>query len=76
MAAPRTRTPAPGQFLPLAEEAGLMGELGERVLRDSLAQLARWRAGGLSFSNAYLAVNIASQQLVDDSSSTSSRRAR
>jgi len=57
----------PGQFLPLAEDAGLMGELGERVLRDSLAQLARWRAVGLQFSNAYLAVNIASQQLVDDS---------
>ena len=57
----------PGQFLPLAEDAGLMGELGERVLRDSLAQLARWRAVGLQFSTAYLAVNIASQQLVDDS---------
>ncbi|MET0909293.1 MAG: EAL domain-containing protein [Ilumatobacteraceae bacterium] len=57
----------PGQFLPLAEDAGLMGELGECVLRDSLAQLARWRAVGLHFSTAYLAVNIASQQLVDDS---------
>jgi diguanylate cyclase (GGDEF)-like protein/PAS domain S-box-containing protein len=57
----------PGQFLPLAEEAGLMGELGERVLRDSLAQLARWRAVGLSFSTCSLSVNIASQQLVDDS---------
>jgi EAL domain-containing protein (putative c-di-GMP-specific phosphodiesterase class I) len=57
----------PGQFLPLAEDAGLMGELGECVLRDSLAQLARWREVGLQFSNAYLAVNIASQQLIDDS---------
>ncbi len=57
----------PGQFLPLAEEAGLMGELGERVLRDSLAQLARWRAGGLSFATCSLSVNVASQQLVDDS---------
>ena len=57
----------PGQFLPLAEEAGLMGELGERVLRDSLAQLARWRAVGLSFATCSLSVNIASQQLVDDS---------
>ena len=57
----------PGQFLPLAEEAGLMGELGERVLRDSLAQLARWRAVGLSFATCSLSVNVASQQLVDDS---------
>ena len=57
----------PGQFLPLAEDAGLMGELGERVLRDSLAQLARWRAVGLSFATCSLSVNVASQQLVDDS---------
>jgi EAL domain-containing protein (putative c-di-GMP-specific phosphodiesterase class I) len=57
----------PGQFLPLAEDAGLMGELGESVLRDSLAQLARWRESGLQFAAAYLAINIASQQLVDDS---------
>ncbi len=35
---------APGQFLPMAEEAGLMVELGGRILRDSLAQLAHWRA--------------------------------
>ncbi len=56
----------PGQFMPLAEEAGLMGELGERVLRDSLSQLARWRAVGLSFATCSLAVNVASQQLVDD----------
>ena len=57
----------PGQFLPLAEEAGLMGELGERMLRDSLAELARWRAVGLSFARCSLSVNVASQQLVDDS---------
>ncbi len=44
-----------------------MGELGERVLRDSLAQLARWRAVGLSFATCSLSVNVASQQLVDDS---------
>jgi diguanylate cyclase (GGDEF)-like protein/PAS domain S-box-containing protein len=57
----------PGQFLPMAEDAGLMGELGERVLRDSLAQLARWRAVGLRFASCSLSVNLASQQLIDDS---------
>ncbi len=57
----------PGQFLPMAEDAGLMGELGERVLRDSLAQLARWRAVGLRFAACSLSVNLASQQLIDDS---------
>jgi diguanylate cyclase (GGDEF)-like protein/PAS domain S-box-containing protein len=57
----------PGQFLPMAEEAGLMGELGERVLRDSLTQLAHWRAVGLQFASCSISVNLASQQLMDSS---------
>jgi len=56
----------PGQFLPVAEEAGLMVELGTSVLRDSLAQLAHWRAGGLRFADSSLSVNVATQQLADD----------
>jgi diguanylate cyclase (GGDEF)-like protein/PAS domain S-box-containing protein len=55
----------PGQFLPMAEDAGLMVELGGCVLRDSLAQLAHWRAVGLQFADCSLAVNVATQQLVD-----------
>ena len=39
----------PGQFLPMAEESGLIVDLGARILRDSLAQLAHWRAVGLQF---------------------------
>ncbi len=57
----------PGQFLPMAEDSGLMGELGGCVLRDSLAQLARWRSVGREFANCSLSVNVASQQLIDDS---------
>jgi diguanylate cyclase (GGDEF)-like protein/PAS domain S-box-containing protein len=56
---------APGQFLSVAEDSGLMIELGGRVLRDSLAQLAQWRAGGLRFADCSLSVNVATQQLVD-----------
>jgi diguanylate cyclase (GGDEF)-like protein/PAS domain S-box-containing protein len=55
----------PGQFLPIAEDAGLMVELGGRILRDSLAQLAHWRAGGLPFADCALSVNVATQQLID-----------
>ena len=57
----------PGQFLPMAEEAGLMVELGGRILRDSLAQLAHWRAVGLRFADCSLSVNVATQQLIDGS---------
>ncbi|HSM64707.1 MAG TPA: EAL domain-containing protein [Ilumatobacteraceae bacterium] len=55
----------PSQFLPAAEEAGLMIELGGRILRDSLAQLAHWRATGLRFADCSLSVNVATQQLID-----------
>jgi diguanylate cyclase (GGDEF)-like protein/PAS domain S-box-containing protein len=55
----------PRQFLPVAEDTGLMVELGERILRDSLAQLAHWRAVGLRFADCSLSVNVATQQLVD-----------
>jgi diguanylate cyclase (GGDEF)-like protein/PAS domain S-box-containing protein len=55
----------PGEFLPLAEESGLLTELGNRMLRDSLAQLARWRATGHPFAQCYLSVNVGTRQLVD-----------
>jgi len=57
----------PSQFLPMAEEAGLMVELGGRILRDSLAQLAHWRAVGLRFADCSLSVNVDTQQLIDGS---------
>ena len=55
----------PEQFLPLAEETGLVGHIGEAILRDGLAQLARWRARDLPFAGAYLAVNVGTRQVVD-----------
>jgi EAL domain-containing protein (putative c-di-GMP-specific phosphodiesterase class I) len=35
------------------------------MLRDSLAQLARWRANGHAFANCSLSVNVGTRQLVD-----------
>jgi len=55
----------PGQFLPMAEESGLIVDLGERILRDALSQLAHWRAVGLRFASCSLSVNVATQQLID-----------
>ncbi|NQY57578.1 MAG: EAL domain-containing protein [Ilumatobacteraceae bacterium] len=56
---------APGAFLPVAEETGLITELGASIMRDALSQLARWRAQGLPFANASISVNVATQQLAD-----------
>ena len=58
---------SPAEFLPTAESAGLMVDLGAAILRDSLAQLAHWRARGMRFASCGLSVNVATQQLVDNS---------
>ncbi len=56
---------APDQFLPMAEETGLIDEIGATILEDSLAQFARWRARDLPFADATLSVNVGTRQVVD-----------
>ncbi|MFZ4719772.1 MAG: EAL domain-containing protein [Ilumatobacteraceae bacterium] len=53
----------PEQFLPLAEESGLIGELGEKVLEMSLVQLGQWRDRTQRFSDLSLSVNLSARQL-------------
>jgi diguanylate cyclase (GGDEF)-like protein/PAS domain S-box-containing protein len=47
----------PSRFIRVAEEAGLIGRLGERVLRSACAQVARWRADGLDPPRVYVNVS-------------------
>lgn len=61
-----TRGPlAPDVFIPLAEEAGLIDELDDFVLRAVIAQGRRWQDQGLS--QARLAVNVSAKELGDSS---------
>ncbi len=53
----------PAQFIPLAEESGLIVELGEWVVRAAVGQLAQWRAAGLVV--VPIAVNVSARQCVD-----------
>ena len=46
---------APGAFVPMAEEAGIVGKLGDVVLSAALRHLAAWRAAG---HRLHVAVNI------------------
>ena len=48
----------PSQFIPLAEETGLIIPIGDRILRDACIQNMAWQRAGLS--PVHVAVNIAS----------------
>ena len=52
----------PGDFIPLAEETGLVHAVGEQVLREACGQLARWDAAG-GDPALRMAVNVSTRQL-------------
>lgn len=51
---------SPMQFIPVAEECGLIVQIGERVLRQALAQQRAWREQGLPLCR--ISVNISALQ--------------
>jgi EAL domain-containing protein (putative c-di-GMP-specific phosphodiesterase class I) len=53
----------PADFIPIAEESGLILPIGEYVLRKALAQLKIWRNAG--HSNLWVSVNISGRQFED-----------
>ena len=55
----------PADFIPLAEETGLIVQLGETVLRSACEQVKKWHASG--FADFRVAVNVSPQQLQQES---------
>ena len=53
---------APDVFIPLAEESGLILEIGHWVAAQACAQAAAWRARGLDVATA---INVSSRQLAE-----------
>lgn len=51
---------SPGDFIPAAEETGLIVPMGEYVLREACRQAARWPAG--RGNHVHVSVNISSKQ--------------
>ena len=54
---------SPGEFIPVAEETGLIGPLGAWVLRTATRDLAAWHAQGLT--QLTVTVNVSTRQLDD-----------
>ncbi len=51
----------PDQFIPVAEDSGMIVELGHWMLRETCRQLAEWRKAGVN--DLYVAVNVSMRQL-------------
>ena len=58
---PREGMLAPGVFLPLAEETGLIIPLGRHILRQACANVRRWQASG--YPSLYVSVNLSSPEV-------------
>jgi diguanylate cyclase (GGDEF)-like protein/PAS domain S-box-containing protein len=56
-------TVMPGDFIPLAEETGLINEIGEWVLREGCRQAREWQNMGLSPRR--MAINLSARQFSD-----------
>jgi diguanylate cyclase (GGDEF)-like protein len=61
---PTRGTVSPTVFIPIAEETGLILQIGEWVLREACRQLRRWHDRG--FTHLNMSVNLSAEQFTQD----------
>ena len=81
---PNRPTVLPGEFIPIAEETGLIVPIGEWVLRQALSDMVRWRRGlppappdepDKRADGPHISVNVSARQFFDPGFATGVRRA-
>jgi diguanylate cyclase (GGDEF)-like protein/PAS domain S-box-containing protein len=55
---------SPGEFIPIAEERGMMVQLGDWVLREACRQVGEWQRAGLQLAGR-IAINVSALQMED-----------
>ncbi|MGK7961254.1 PAS domain S-box protein [Crocosphaera sp.] len=60
---PKKNMISPGQFIPIAEETGLIIPIGEWTLRKACQQMKQWQTRFPDYSHLKVAVNLSSKQL-------------
>lgn len=53
---------SPGQFIPVAEDTGLILPIGHWILRESVKQLAKWQSRGGRDAALMMSVNLSAKQ--------------
>jgi diguanylate cyclase (GGDEF)-like protein/PAS domain S-box-containing protein len=56
---------SPAEFIPVAEDTGLIRQLGKFVLEQACGQLAGWRRAHLVADTVTMSVNVSGRQLAD-----------
>jgi PAS domain S-box-containing protein len=59
------RMTSPGEFIPIAEDTGLITPLGNWVLKEACRQMSTWKEKYPAAAEATMAVNVSGKQLVD-----------
>jgi predicted signal transduction protein with EAL and GGDEF domain/DNA-binding response OmpR family regulator len=60
---PRVGSVSPAEFIPIAEQAGIINELGNWALQRACGQLASWRSRSLG--DFRMAINLSARQLAE-----------